>query len=299
MTTLYPFTCPFSRKVASNNACKNNNYPLNMSSIVKSPLFFGVHISEFMLVKQSSCYNALKILAGVVFTLYLRTGFLLIKDSYSTSNNAIIPLLIASILLVLVISYIGCSIVNTPFTLTAKVKLILAVKALLLLGIVILTIFDITHTILDIVAECGVFIGGYCVGSYTLSCTMNNAGGSTGGNYSSSRGASGSSPGGNTGGGVPGSISAVPAGDMTEQQARNYQTLMGRHSNGENLPRLDYDNLFTSLYRMKAQAYRGLNDENTPLLRRIELRGAIMEFDKVQSSLLISVLEIYPDYRLP
>jgi hypothetical protein len=57
------------------------------------------------------------------------------------THNMVIPLLVASMLLVLVISYIQCSLVNSPFTLTAKVKRILAFKAVLLLGIVISTIF--------------------------------------------------------------------------------------------------------------------------------------------------------------
>jgi uncharacterized membrane protein YgcG len=230
-----------------------------MSSIVKSP-FFGFPNSEFMLVKQSTWYNALQILAGVVFTLYLRTGFLLIKDSYSISNYAIIPLLVASILLVLIISYIQCSIVNVPFSLTAKVKLILAVKALLLLGIVILTIFDITHTILDIVAECGVFIGSYCVGGYTLSCTMDNSGGGSrgsGGHFCSSRGVSGPSSGGsgqgvNSGGNSGGE--ETPS-FLTQEEANNHDILMQRYAQHQFIAKYEYDLILKSIERMNARAY--------------------------------------------
>jgi hypothetical protein len=85
-------------------------------------LFFGVPNRGFMLVKQSSSYYAIQILAGVILMLYLRVGFLIIKDTYCMIDYTVIPLLVASMLLVLIISYIQCSLVNSPFTLTAKVK---------------------------------------------------------------------------------------------------------------------------------------------------------------------------------
>jgi hypothetical protein len=279
-------------------------------------------ISDFVLVKQSSNYYVMQFLAGVVLMVYLRLGFLLLRDTYCMSHNAIILLLVASMLLVLIISYIQCSLVNSPFTLTAKVKSILALKAVLLLGIVILTIFDITHTILDIVAQCGAVLGNYCAGYYALNSTMNNPGGGSGANPGGTTGNSGANPAGGSGanpGGTTGNSGANPAGGsganpggttgnpgdnpgdyyLTKEQAKNYGVLMNRYKNGHILARLEYDILIRNLDMMTARANRALADENTTLTHRIRIRQAMMEFDQARSHLLVSVRQRYPDYRLP
>jgi hypothetical protein len=260
-------------------------------------------ISDFVLVKQSSNYYVMQFLAGVVLMVYLRLGFLLLRDTYCMSHNAIILLLVASMLLVLIISYIQCSLVNSPFTLTAKVKSILALKAVLLLGIVILTIFDITHTILDIVAQCGAVLGNYCAGYYALNSTMNNPGGGSGANPGGTTGNSGANPAGGSGanpGGTTGNPGDNP-GDyyLTKEQAKNYGVLMNRYKNGHILARLEYDILIRNLDMMTARANRALADENTTLTHRIRIRQAMMEFDQARSHLLVSVRQRYPDYRLP
>jgi hypothetical protein len=108
--------------------------------------------------------------------LYLRIALIIIRDAYFIRDYAVIPPLVASIFLLLVISYIKCSLANLPFTLTANVRLILACKILLLSGIVILTIFDIAHTVLGVVAGFGVVLGYYLANFDLLMCTMSGPG---------------------------------------------------------------------------------------------------------------------------
>jgi hypothetical protein len=172
----------------------------------------------------------------------------------------------------------------------------------------ILIIFDIAQTILDVVSCFGAAFGFY-LSNYDLpTCTMNSPGGAplnkpggyTKGNesYTSSRSDRGGS-GGNRGGSGGDRKGGLPSSNLLDQQARNYETLINRHAYGYNLSPLEYDILFRRVAYLRGLTEAGLANDDTPLERRIELRESQMELVELKSSLLESVTKVYPNYRLP
>jgi hypothetical protein len=135
----------------------------------------------------------------------------------------------------------------------------------LLSGIVVLTVFDITLTVLDVIAQCGIVFG-YYLSYNTLSCAMTNPGaGGTGKGVSPGGTGQGVSPGG-TGQGVSPGVTGQgvnPGGNtgggeaprfITEQEAHNHTILMNRHGQGQVLARYEYALVFRHIVRMEAQA---------------------------------------------
>jgi hypothetical protein len=93
---------------------------MSLSSLLLTPKL-GVYTNKYSSLKHSG-FKTTHLLAGFVLMLYLRIALIIIRDAYFITDYAVIPPLVASIFLILVMSYIKCSLANLPFTLTANVR---------------------------------------------------------------------------------------------------------------------------------------------------------------------------------